>query len=59
MGAVRREPRRSESPGANRQVRFCQPPLSSGEVVSNTDEEADQTTVGIADHIIIESGSRL
>ena len=39
MGTARREPRRGESPGADRQIRFCQPPLSSGEVVSNTDRK--------------------
>ena len=39
MGTAWREPRRGEIPGADRPARFCQPPFSSGEVVSNTDEK--------------------
>ena len=37
MGAARRDPRRGEIPGADRQIWFCQPPKASGGVVSNTD----------------------
>ena len=52
MGTARREPRRGESPGANRQVRFCQPPFPSGEVVSNTDGNMISETAGLAGYII-------